>query len=103
MDEFKMELNSPITDEQWNAITDAELEHSKEIEFTTPSGKKVLFQKVKHGEWMRGDKMKDYPRIPYKPWMTYCSECGAMSIILHNFCPDCGAVMDGKGEQNEVD
>lgn len=46
---FTMQLNSPITDEQWNAITDAELEHSNEIEFTTPSGKKVVFRKVREG------------------------------------------------------
>ena len=56
----------------------------------------IEFQKVKHVKWTMGDKMKDYPRIPYKPWMTYCSECGAMSVVLSDFCADCGARMDGK-------
>ena len=42
---FRMELSSPITDEQWAIITDAELERTSEITFNTPSGKKVVFIK----------------------------------------------------------
>lgn len=42
---FKMELSSPITDEEWAFITDAELERTSEITFITPSGKKVVFIK----------------------------------------------------------
>ena len=26
----------------------------------------------------------------------YCSECGCRSIIKHNYCPDCGAKMEGQ-------
>ena len=55
---------------------------------------------VKHGDWVKGDKMKDYPRIPYKPWMRYCSECGEMTQqddnALFEYCPHCGTRMDGK-------
>lgn len=42
---FQMELSSPITDEEWAIITDAELERTSEITFNTPSGKKVVFIK----------------------------------------------------------
>ena len=47
MNEFKFKLSHPITAEEWNLITDAELEHTNIVEFTTPSGKTVPFQKVK--------------------------------------------------------
>ena len=42
---FQMELSSPITDEEWAIITDAELERTSEITFNTPSGRKVVFIK----------------------------------------------------------
>ena len=104
METIKMQLNSPITDEQWNIITDAELEHSDEIEFTTPSGKKVMYAKVRHGKWI---KMSDAEGYYYA-----CSECGEEltriqsfdpqfdlfpkleSINKTQFCPNCGAKMD---------
>lgn len=100
METITMKLNSPITDEQWNIITDAELEHSDEIEFTTPSGKKVMYAKVRHGKWEESDLDKDY---------VTCSECklkgkkGRMAYRpnyakdLH-YCPNCGAKMDMEEE-----
>ena len=90
MIEFTMQLNHPLTDEEWNTLTDAELEHSKKIEFTTPSGKKVLFQKLSHGEWTK-IKIIDY----YKAVAT-CSVCGkriALERKYMAFCPSCGADM----------
>lgn len=95
MAEFTMQLNSPITDEQWNAITDAELEHSKEIEFTTPSGKKVLFQKVRHGKWMHKEITADFHVV------GQCSICKERRRI-DNFCPNCGAKMKSDGEDGEI-
>lgn len=90
METIKMKLNSPITDEQWNIITDAELEHSDEIEFTTPSGKKVMYAKVRHGKWIWDD--EGY----------HCSECwyhaqgNTLECIdgTFGFCPVCGARMN---------
>ena len=42
---------------------------------------------VKHGRWIRlGDNS-------YK-----CSECGEVSCCFANYCPDCGARMDGEEE-----
>jgi hypothetical protein len=91
MAEFTMQLNSPITDEQWNAITDAELEHSKGIEFTTPRGKKVLFQKVQHGKWISGSGVDS----------VRCGCCHknydwSSQAQYYNFCPNCGADMRDK-------
>ena len=101
METIKMKLNSPITDEQWNIITDAELEHSDEIEFTTPSGKKVVYAKVRHGKW-------DYTRVAF---YRKCSECGAtvknpLYVFLDydirdlHYCPNCGASMDEVNDEN---
>lgn len=56
---------------------------------------------VKHGRWLRTDAY---------PHRIYCSECYATFIrndeflhledIPHNYCPNCGAIMD---EQQEVE
>lgn len=82
MDEFKMELHSPLTEEEWNILTDAELERTNTIEFTTPSQKKIMFQKVKYGKWIATGFME-----------VKCSICGAIQHELEdtNFCPNCGA------------
>ena len=54
---------------------------------------------MRRGRWVRGDKMADYPRIPYKAWETYCSCCGEIKEQTHNnFCGNCGAKMDGDAE-----
>lgn len=54
---------------------------------------------VRHGRWVRGDEMADYPRVPYNPWETYCSCCGEIMEQSHdNFCGNCGAKMDGDTE-----
>lgn len=43
---------------------------------------------VRHGRW-----------IKYK-YFDECSECYAMAILRHNYCPNCGARMDTKEENN---
>ena len=43
MDEITLTLNSPITEEQWDAITDVDFEHTNEITFHTKHGKEVKF------------------------------------------------------------
>lgn len=45
MSDLTLQLNNPITEEQWDAITDVDFEHTKSIEFTTKHGKKVTFYK----------------------------------------------------------
>lgn len=47
---------------------------------------------VRHGRWKR-----------YGKNLGECSECGEVVAIRNNFCPNCGAKMDGerKGEANE--
>lgn len=44
--EFTMELESPMTKEDWEKITDVEMERTDKIVFTTPSLKEVEFVKA---------------------------------------------------------
>lgn len=44
-DELTLTLNSPITEEQWDAITDVDFEHTDRIWFETKHGKTVEFVK----------------------------------------------------------
>ena len=49
----------------------------------------------RRGRWVKGDEMADYPRVPYKPWETYCSCCGEIKEQSNDgFCGNCGAKMD---------
>ena len=50
MDEITLQLNSPITEDQWDAITDVDFENTKEILFTTKHKKNVRF--VKAQQWI---------------------------------------------------
>lgn len=51
-------------------------------------------QEVRHGRWEC-----NYDRGAF--YIVYvCSKCGRETLIKENFCPDCGARMDGKdGEE----
>lgn len=46
---------------------------------------------VRHGRWKRIDSSV------YKP--AICSCCGASQFIDSNYCPNCGAKMDGGAEK----
>lgn len=80
-----LSFSSPITKEEWDQIPDVEFERTEEITFRTPSGKEVLFRKVKPGEW--------YEEMEYGMEVYTCSECGFESANNSNFCPNCGADM----------
>ena len=94
-DTLKFTLKYPLTQEDYNLITDAEFEHSDTIWFVTPKGKRVEVRKVVKGEWIDG----------------HCSNCGEqactrkqyeqggyyLEVPFHsNYCPNCGADMRGE-------
>lgn len=97
-DEITLTLNSPITDEQWDAITDVDFEHTDRIWFKTKNGKKVEFVKRKRGRWIDEPVYKQ--TMDGRTWdgYTYCSECREMHEYGYrsNFCPNCGADMRTK-------
>ena len=63
---------------------------------------------VVEAEWIPGDEMPNYPRIPYQYNRHYCSAC-EQPAISHNYdrwdieefltprCPECGAHMRNGG------
>lgn len=47
MPDFELVLNSPITEEQWDLISDVDFDKTDRIWFHTKHGKTVEFRKVK--------------------------------------------------------
>lgn len=45
-DEITLTLNNPLTDEQWDAITDVDFDKTERITFETKHGKHVEFAKI---------------------------------------------------------
>ena len=43
IDSFELALSNPLTQEDWDKLTDVELEKTEKMWFKTPSGKKVEF------------------------------------------------------------
>lgn len=80
MDTMTLKLKHPLTEEEWDAIVDVDLEHTRSVTFHTKNGKEVEFEKRKKGKWIDDN----------------CSECG--QYVYHgdarNFCPNCGCKMD---------
>lgn len=93
-EQFTLKLNSPITEEQWDAITDVDFDHTEEIFFHTKHGKEVTFVKQKKGKW------KAFSAIT-----CACSECGQILadwiVSRSNFCPNCGADMRGGTDETD--
>lgn len=44
-DNFEFTLHSPLTEEDWNKLSDAELENTMSVTFQTPQGRQVRFIK----------------------------------------------------------
>ena len=50
---------------------------------------------VRHGHWEVIDVQE--------PQRYACSECNRLSWYTHNFCPNCGALMDGERKEYAAD
>lgn len=104
MDEYTLTLNSPITEEQWDAITDVDFEHTNEITFHTKHGKEVKFVKAStQPERKRGKWKKEYWHSEYT---RECSVCHVTQTVTtyrgkvnFKFCPYCGAKMEVEDER----
>ena len=98
MSEMTLTLNSPITEEQWDAITDVNFDNTDRIWFHTKHGKEVEFVKRKQGKWIDEPVYKQ--TMDGKTWdgYTYCSECREMYEYGYRsrYCPNCGADMREK-------
>lgn len=103
-DTFEFTLNSPLTEEQWDMITDVDMERTDSVTFHTKHGKEVEFAKVRHGKWKWLS--CTYDRVP-KEKEYECSECHHKTIVhgddmpWEKYCPNCGAKMDGTERKEE--
>ena len=79
MDEFTLTLDSPITEEQWDMLTDVDFDHANEVIFRTKHGKEVTFVKVircrdcKYREETGTCGMRPWLYLPVKD-NCFCSE-----------------------------
>ena len=82
-DEFTLKLNSPITEEQWDSITDVDFENAYNIWFHTKHGKYVEFIKPVRCKDCENYQTEWEPSIPNRHFcavmdsmmkpMDYCS------------------------------
>lgn len=95
MAELMFELHSPLTEEDWDLITDVDLDHTPSVIFHTKHGKDVEYVKVKHGRWIKiTQEWADYAEY-------FCSCCGRKIKAPFTLNPawafpycHCGAKMD---------
>jgi hypothetical protein len=63
IDEFEFTLHSPLTKEDWNKLTDAELENTMSVTFQTPSGRQVKYIKCEVIDKIRAEIEQEYNRL----------------------------------------
>lgn len=64
-DEITLTLNSPITDEEFDLLTDVDMENTPRIVFHTKNGKEVEYLKVVRCKYCRFHEQE-------QPGMVYC-------------------------------
>ena len=52
---------------------------------------------VVHGRWLSGNNL--IPTANGIRWTVRCNLCGCPQDFEHNYCPNCGAKMDGDGNE----
>lgn len=118
MDKFELTLNSPITEEQMDAITDIDFDNTSRIWFHTKYGKTVEFVKQKHGKW-KFDVVAQYDlsyggriyipeyrcnqcRHYYESYVRWDEPKIPEDADFPKFCENCGAIMDGMDGDSDV-
>ena len=83
-----IEREALLKSKDWLSLQDFDRARAKVIILGRPAADMV---EVRHGEW----EMQKFP-------ITMCSVCGALRNCETergwNYCPNCGAKMDGKGD-----
>lgn len=80
--------------EDWNRAPS--MYHRRKLTEKFMALKPVDAVPVRHGKWV------DDSNGIEGAW-NYCSVCGEQAIDLYDYCPNCGAKMDGKEDGNETD
>ena len=77
-DTFEFTLNNPLTEEQWDMITDVDFDRTDRITFQTKHGKEVEFAKVIRCKDCKLNKNEKWVDCPIKEFFgrtldNYCS------------------------------
>lgn len=56
----------------------------------------IKTEPVRRGRWLT--EYGDHIRAGLRPTFICCSECGMVSTVKWNYCPICGARMEGRDE-----
>ena len=63
-------------------------------EWRDDNGDSIEISRVRYGKWIRNkNEGPDWEQL------YTCSNCGDLEYWESHFCPNCGAIMDLKGEQ----
>lgn len=94
MFELTLKLNNPLTEEQWDSLTDVDFDHTNEIMFYTKHGKEVHFVKKQElsPRVLTLDELKKAPSgsvlwTEWKPIESSVYPVEFLSIYSHTF-PD---------------
>lgn len=79
-DSFEFTLHSPLTKEDWNKISDAELENTIVITFQTPQGRQVKYIKCDVLDKIRAEIDEQYDRV--HPYDISCAEGLEMALNI---------------------
>lgn len=60
-------------------------------EWRDDNGNAIEISRVRHGHWVQKPQMYRHPYAKN----YYCSECREETNTCGNYCPNCGAKMDG--------
>ena len=78
-DEFEFTLHSPLTQEDWNKISDAEHENTRSITFQTPQGRQVRYIKCEVLDKIRAEIQEN---INYNKKMNYQGIVAGLLLTL---------------------
>ena len=78
-DSFELALSNPLTQEEWDELTDVELERAQKIWFGTPSGKRIEFVPVSVLEDIRAEIEDLEPEFNFEGF--YKCQSQALDII----------------------
>lgn len=77
-DSYEFTLHSPLTKEDWNKISDVELENTPSVTFQTPQGRQVRYIKCKVLDKIRAEIDEQYDRV--HPYNISCAEGLEMAL-----------------------
>lgn len=106
LDELKYNWPDNWTDSEGEIQQQSDFAWFKDMIDASPTVSNV--EDVVNAEWVAGDKMPNYPRIPYQYNRHYCSACESPAVakehdrwdveeFLTPRCPHCGAHMKNGG------